>query len=219
MFQSHVANLHRLTHNMIRTIKAETTFGGSAGSEANGGVTKNGFNISLSCDMESAPETNDEIVSEGFRSLLYRGGASHLLSLYPKGTKSSDIVFEADMATKFATTLTKWFVDKCPNKRGVEYLKHSRTVEISVTEYELGSGAEPKFAKVKAFLTEWLAADKTRTVEAFATKRTLPVPVEVAAEGDVPAKTWQDDMEFLAAANTWYAAKMKAVAAAMAAAE
>lgn len=218
---------------MSRTIVAITTFGGAAGTEANGGVTKNGFNIKASYVTNVEPEADDEILSEGIRSLLYRGGASHVLGLFPKGTKSTDVVYDATKATEIGTTLVKWFKDMAPNKRGAAYLKTSRDVAIEVTEYVLGEGSEPAFAKVKAFITDWLSKDATRTVEQFATKRDLVLPKATAAvpaveadlangieaEEAVAATTWQDDKEFLAAANVWYAAKMKAVAAAMAAAE
>lgn len=221
---------------MTRQIISTTTFGGRAGTEANGGQTLNGFNLKLTTQTDVEPVTDDELLSEAYRSLLYRGGAAVVLGLYPKGTKSSDVPYDADKAVEIDKVLTKWFKDNCPNKRGVAYLKaipDGRIVTMEVTEYVLGEGSEPAFAKVKAFITDWLSKDATRTVEQFATKRELVVPkmtsaiaaVEadpangVEAEEAVAATTWQDDKEFLAAANVWYTAKMKAVAAAMAAAE
>lgn len=218
---------------MSRTIVAITTFGGAAGTEANGGVTRNGFNIKASYVTDVEPDADDEILTEGIRSLLYRGGASHVLGLFPKGTKSTDVVYDAAKAGEIETTLVKWFKDMAPNKRGVAYLKTSRDVAIEVTEYILGEGSEPVFAKVKAFILDWLSRDPSRTVEQFAANRKLQLPKTTAAvpaveadpangveaEEAVAATTWQDDKEFLAAANVWHAAKMKAVAAAMAAAE
>lgn len=220
------------THNIMAIVKTVTTFGGQAGNESNGGVSKNGFTIALAASLDFTPDVAGEILSEGFRSLLYRGGASHVLSAYPKGTKATDIVYETDKCGEIKTTLEKWFADKCPNKRGVAYLDNSWTVTIDVSEYEIGEGATPKFARVKAFVEDWLKGKEGRTVVEFATKRSLPMPIEtgavpavaaveadeangVEAEAAVPAqaaKTWKDDMEFLSKANDWYVAKLAAMA-------
>jgi hypothetical protein len=79
--------------------------------------------------------------------------------------------------------------------------KSMLAVEVTdITEYTGAKAAEPKFAREKAFVKTYLAANggklasgEARTAATFAGNRGIAVPTE----------PWEEDTEFLGATKTW----------------
>lgn len=119
-------------------------------------MNRDGFRITAVFDMGALPmaETAVKVCEHGFVSLLYRGGASVALAALG-AEKASEVEFDADKAQAIADALETWFADGCPAKRGEDVgLPGGITVGITVTRYEHGATAEPKYAREKKKLGE-----------------------------------------------------------------
>lgn len=121
----------------------------------------------------------------------------------PKGYTRKQIPFseESLQALLKAIGLAKVEIGEDEDKKPIYH--DAGVVDVTGAEYT-GTGPEPKFKAcrdfIKAYLfkpdgTAYLAADGTaRTVELFAEKRGL----------DAPTDPWEQDMEWLSVANSWY---------------
>jgi len=132
--------------------KVAITFGGSG----EVGKEKDGFNIEASFDLgNDLTPLSTAIARYGMVSLLYRGGASRILrTLFPKGTKSTEIGFSEELSAKITVLLTEWFQKGCPATResGASALPEGLDVEIVVSKYELGTATTKKWAAEKKML-------------------------------------------------------------------
>lgn len=114
----------------------------------------------------------------------------------PEKFQRTDIAFTAENAEalkKAFSNVELKFETVGTDGKAVEQKVELVSSDMTVVQYTPSTAGEPKYAMAKRAIQQYLAAKSTRTVEMFATNR------EIA----VPTTPWEEDMEFLKAAQEY----------------